>query len=141
MCNALRLWTFNGCQTVYTQGILTNELCSFQSDVIVNQTITSLKLTIFKNMNHKVPISSSVFERFELSVQKIVSRSNGLSYLFKSAFQTAQAICQKKPKKQLSAFGTVRADLFKKICQPFQLSVGKNKTVSSSFHWKVKCCE
>ena len=63
-------------------------------------------------MNNKVPISSSVFERLELSVQK-----------------------------NLSAFGTVRAVLFKKIRQPFQLSVGKNKKVTRSFHWKVKCCE
>ena len=69
--------------------------------------------------------------------KKIVSRSNGLSYLFKSAVWTARAIRSKK----LSAFGTVRAVPFKKIRQPFQLSVGKNKTVTSSFHWKVKCCE
>ena len=75
-----------GCQTVYTQGILTNEWHNFESDVIVSQTITSLTLTIFKNMSHKLPISSSVFERPELSVQKkFVSRANGLSYPFKSA--------------------------------------------------------
>ena len=43
--------------------------------------------------------------------------------------------------KKLSAFGTVRVVPFKKMCQPFQLSVGKNKTVTSSFHWKVKCCK
>ena len=35
----------------------------------------------------------------------------------------------------------IQAVPFKKICQPFQLSVGKNKTVTSSFHWKVECCE
>ena len=75
-------------------------------------------------MNHKVPISSPVFERLELSVQ--VSRSNGLSYPFKKH-------CQSLERFELSRK--------KKICQPFQLSVGKNKTVTSSFQWKVKCCE
>ena len=40
--------------------------------------------------------------------------------------------------KRSSAFGTVRAVPSKKFCQPFQLSVGKNNTVTSSFHWKVK---
>ena len=121
---------------VYTQGILTNEYHSFRPDVIVNQTITLV--TIFKNMNHKVPISSSVLEWLELSVQKKLS-----------AVRTVWAILSSQPfnrlelftQKELSAFGTVRAVPFKKICQPFQLSVGKNKTVTSSFHWKVKCCE
>ena len=89
-------------------------------------------------MNHKVPISSSVFERLELSVQKNLSVA-----------RTVWAICSSQPferlelsvQKKLSVFGTVRAVPFKKIRQPFQLSVGKNKTVTSSFHWKVKCRE
>ena len=127
-----------GCQTVYTQGILTNEWHNFESDVIVNQTITGLTLTIFKKMNHKVPISSSVFGRVELSVQNNLSAVRMVWAIHSSQpFKRLELSVQK----DLSAFGTVRAVLFKKIRQPFQLSVGKNKTVTSSCHWKVKCCE
>ena len=89
-------------------------------------------------MNHKVPISSSVFEWLELSVQKNLS-AIGTVWAIRSSqlFERFELSVQKK----LSAFGTVRAVPFKKIRQPFQLSVGKNKTVTSSFHWKVKCCK
>ena len=83
----------------------------------------------FKKISIHLNGSSYLFKKF-------VSGSQGLSYSFKSAVRTARAIRSKK----LLAFGTVRAVLFKKIYQPFQLSVGKT-TVTSSFHWKVKCCE
>ena len=72
--------------------------------------------------------------------KKISIRSNGSSYPFKKIcrpFERLELFVQEK----LTAFGTVRAVLFKKIRQPFQLSVGKNKKVTRSFHWKVKCCE
>ena len=105
---------------------------------VVNQTITSLTLMIFKNMNHKVPISSSVFGRVELSVQNNLSAVRMVWAIHSSQpFKRLELSVQK----DLSAFGTVWAVLFKKIRQPFQLSVGKNKTVTSSCHWKVKCCE
>ena len=70
--------------------------------------------------------------------KKFVSRSNGLSYI---SVQVSRSNGLSYPFKKKSAFGMVRAVPFKKICQPFQLSVGKNKTLTSSFHWKVKCCE
>ena len=89
-------------------------------------------------MNHKVPISSPVFEWLELSVQEKLSAVRTVWAIRSSQpFERLELSVQKK----LSAFGTVRAVPFKKIRQPFQLSVGKNKTVTSSFHWKVKCCE
>ena len=89
-------------------------------------------------MNHKVPISSSVFERLELSVQKtFVSRSNGLSYPFKSAVRTARAI---RSKKIVSLWNGSSCPVQKNL-STFPAICWKNKTVTSSFHWKVKCCE
>ena len=80
------------------------------------------------------------FERFELSVQvravktaramrskTIVSHLNGANYPLKN-------------RQPLERFELSRS---KKICQPFQLSVRKNKSATNSFHcnWKVKGCK
>ena len=89
-------------------------------------------------MNNKVPISSSVFERLELSIQKNLSAIQMVwaicsSQPFQQLKLSIQKICQPfeqlelSVQKKLSAFGTVRADQFRKICQQFQLFVGKTE--------------
>ena len=107
------------------QAIRSKKLASVSS-VRMDQAIRSNKL-------------ASVWRARVIRSKKVVSRSNGLSYLFKSAVRSYGSSYPFK--KKSSAFGTVQAVPFKKIHHLFQLSVGKNKTVvTSSFHWKVKYC-
>ena len=61
-----------------------------------------------------------------------ISRLNGSSYPFKKIVNHSNSASY--PLKRSSAYRTVRAVPSKNICQPFQLSVGKNNTVLSSFH-------
>ena len=80
-------------------------------------------------MNHKVPISSSVFERPELSVQKNLS-----------AVQTVWAIRSKK----FVSCSNGSSYLFKKICQPFkrfELSVQVSCSNGSCYPFKKKNCQ
>ena len=75
-----------------------------------------------------------------------ISRSNGSSYPFKKIVNHSSY-----PLKRSSAFRMVWAVPSKNICQPFQLSVEKKTTVTSSFHleneewlafvafWKLLC--
>ena len=85
--------------------------------------------------------------------KQITIHSNGLSYPFKkiNIRFNARVIHSKKLASVRMAWA-IRSKIFvscssgshcpfKKICQPLQVSVGKNKIVTSSFHWKVKCCK
>ena len=80
------------------------------------QLFKRLELSFQKNLSAVQTVwairSSQLFERLELSVpKKIVSLWNGSSCPVQKNWSTVPAICWKK------------------------------QTVTSSFHWKVKCCE
>ena len=89
------------------------------------QPISSKKISIHSNG------SSYPFKKVSIHL-------NGLSYPFKNL--TSVWMARVIHSKKFVSHSNSSSCPIRNICQPFQLSVGKNKIVTSSFHWKVKCC-